>query len=223
MRKRIAAILGLFAIAALAMGQTFGPALVAATTCTNQFIRSIAIGGSGTCATVSLTADVTGVLPSANGGAGTINGVLKANGSGTTSLYAPARYTATPSNPTGTSNTGAFTMAGLAGSITPTTNGNVYIAINGVTTNSTLADGCQTIIRYGTGAAPTNGAAFTGTSAGSVQYIPIIPATATIPFINIGYVTGLSVGTAYWLDLGQIAVTGGTCSLLNITVVALEM
>lgn len=42
-----------------------------ATTCTNQFIRSIAAAtGIGTCATVSLTADVTGTLPVANGGTG---------------------------------------------------------------------------------------------------------------------------------------------------------
>jgi hypothetical protein len=43
---------GLLLLALLAMGQMFGPALVAATTCTNQFIRSLALGGAGTCATV---------------------------------------------------------------------------------------------------------------------------------------------------------------------------
>jgi hypothetical protein len=41
---------------------------IVATTCTAQFIRSLAASGAGTCATVSLTADVTGALPVANGG-----------------------------------------------------------------------------------------------------------------------------------------------------------
>jgi hypothetical protein len=39
-----------------------------ATTCTNQFIRSIAASGAGTCATVALGSDVSGTLPIANGG-----------------------------------------------------------------------------------------------------------------------------------------------------------
>lgn len=48
---------------------------IVATTCTNQFIRSIvAATGAGTCATVSLTADVTGTLPVANGGTGNTGG-----------------------------------------------------------------------------------------------------------------------------------------------------
>lgn len=46
---------------------------IVATTCTNQFVRSIASTGGGTCATVSLTADVTGITPPANGGTGVAN------------------------------------------------------------------------------------------------------------------------------------------------------
>lgn len=51
-----------------------------------------ALGGVSTNATVNLAAGaaVTGVLPSANGGAGTVNGALKGNGSGTTSQAACA-------------------------------------------------------------------------------------------------------------------------------------
>lgn len=40
----------------------------AGTTCTNQFVRALSALGIATCASVSLTADVTGVLPIANGG-----------------------------------------------------------------------------------------------------------------------------------------------------------
>lgn len=50
---------------------TFGigtPSQYAGTTCTNQFVRSLNNSGAATCNTVSLTADVTGTLPVANGG-----------------------------------------------------------------------------------------------------------------------------------------------------------
>ncbi len=54
-----------------------------ATTCSNQFIRSLAaITGVGTCATVNFASDGTGVVPAANGGAGTITGALKGSGAG---------------------------------------------------------------------------------------------------------------------------------------------
>ncbi len=39
-------------------------------TCTNQFVRVLSADAAPTCATVSLTADVTGTLPVANGGTG---------------------------------------------------------------------------------------------------------------------------------------------------------
>lgn len=46
------------------------PSAYAGVTCTNQFLRILSALGAGTCATVSLTADVTGVTPVANGGTG---------------------------------------------------------------------------------------------------------------------------------------------------------
>lgn len=68
-RILIGLFIGLGLVTAFAGGVTYPPIL--ATTCTNQFIRSlVAATGAGTCATVSLTADVTGTLPAANGGTG---------------------------------------------------------------------------------------------------------------------------------------------------------
>lgn len=61
--------LGLCVVAAFSQEGQQVRANIAATTCTNQFIRSLAAAtGVGTCAAVSLTADVTGTLPIANGG-----------------------------------------------------------------------------------------------------------------------------------------------------------
>lgn len=76
-------------IAVLVGGLRTSPILIPATTCTNQFIRSIAAAtGVGTCQTVNFATDGTGIVPAANGGAGTINGALKGNGSGTVSQAA---------------------------------------------------------------------------------------------------------------------------------------
>ena len=46
------------------------PSAYAGVTCTNQFLRVLSAIGAGTCASVSLTADVTGTLPLGNGGTG---------------------------------------------------------------------------------------------------------------------------------------------------------
>lgn len=46
------------------------PSAYGGTSCTNQFPRSLNASGAATCATVSLTADVTGATPIANGGTG---------------------------------------------------------------------------------------------------------------------------------------------------------
>lgn len=42
----------------------------AGTSCTNQFPRALSASGAATCASVSLTADVSGTLPAGNGGLG---------------------------------------------------------------------------------------------------------------------------------------------------------
>ncbi|MGH9811519.1 MAG: hypothetical protein ACRD4T_00135 [Candidatus Acidiferrales bacterium] len=61
------------------------PSAYAGTSCTNQFPRSLSASGAATCASVSLTADVTGTLGAGNGGTGvtstTDDSVLLANGS----------------------------------------------------------------------------------------------------------------------------------------------
>lgn len=63
------------------------PSAYAGTSCTNQFPRSLSASGAGTCATVSLTADVTGTLQVANGGTNTtswtVGSVVFAGASGT--------------------------------------------------------------------------------------------------------------------------------------------
>lgn len=159
-------------------------------------------------------------LPGNNSGTRT----LQENSSGAPSwAAAPARTQTLPSNPAGTGNTGGV-MAGLAGSITPAISGNITLTISGTMQNSTANDGCKIVMLYGTGSAPANGAAVTGTVAGPPggQTGHSANATDNVPFSMTAYVTGLTVSTAYWLDLQEGAVTGGTCSLQNIDIVAIE-
>lgn len=65
-----------FAMASLGTGlvknttTTGVPSIYAGTSCSNQFPRSLSSSGAATCASVSLTADVTGTLPEGNGGTG---------------------------------------------------------------------------------------------------------------------------------------------------------
>lgn len=98
-------------------------------------------------------------------------------------------------------NTGAnpanFQMFGFAGSFTPSQSGNVLIIaqFNAATLNNNVGD--MNLV-YGTGAAPANKAAKTGTSIGgwcSFQNPTGIDA------VIVAFVTGLTAGVTYWFDL----------------------
>ena len=133
------------------------------------------------------------------------------------------RTQSTPANPASTTNlTGV--MAGLAGSITPNLTGRIFLSISGTSANNTGNDGCVVTPRYGTGTAPSNGNALTGTVAGNTGGLTASNgANDFSAWTAQGLVTGLMTGTAYWLDVGEAASTGGTCSLTNITIIAIEL
>jgi hypothetical protein len=134
----------------------------------------------------------------------------------------PNSYQATPANPTGTSSATGV-MMGLAGTITPATSSVISVTICGTTSNAS-ATGNQWRIRYGTGGAPANGAALTGTAAGPVQTFTVLSGSAntTYPFSVTANITGLTPGTAYWLDL-SLASTSGTATIINVGVSAIEI
>jgi hypothetical protein len=141
------------------------------------------------------------------------NNSIVLNGGGVLSV-------STPADPTGTTDT-TGKMAGLAVSFTPATTGRVAINISGNATNSgaTAGQGAKAQIRYGTSTAPTNGAALTGTTVGAMVTATLMRNTADlIPISLVGVITGLTLGTAYWLDLAEVALTSGTGQLKNLTV-----
>lgn len=136
--------------------------------------------------------------------------------------YAPARVTSAPANPTGTASASQV-MMGLAGSVTPATSGKVLVVISGQMYQSTSGDGTTIQIRHGTGAAPANGAAATGTADGTA-----LPGTAAangqgFPVTIAALITGLTPSTAYWIDLGCAAITGGTSNLFSVNIIAIEV
>jgi hypothetical protein len=146
---------------------------------------------------------------------------VAAGGTGVTSL--PTSSQSTPGNPSGTAST-IGVMMGLAGGIIPAVRTKALVIISGTIFNPTaIADGGKTQIRYGTGAAPANGDALTGTTAGGlVQYVAATTAEKT-PFSVNAVLSGLTPGTPYWLDLSLAAIVGGTASISDVSISSVEV
>jgi len=133
---------------------------------------------------------------------------------------------ATPADPTGTTNTTGV-MMGLGVLITPAFSGRIKMTVTGNLTNSTgtAGNGAKTQLRYGTGTAPANAAALTGTAVGSVLTSVLERATANDlqPFSAVYVVTGQALGAACWVDISLAAVVAGTALVKNLTVVLEEI
>lgn len=126
---------------------------------------------------------------------------------------------ATPGNPAGTASTSAFVMMGLAVAFTPAVSGKARITIDGVLSNVAAAALVQ--VATGTGVAPINGAAAVGTAHGpSTNSITVASGES---FSLTRTVTGLTVGTAIWIDLQAAAGGAGTTAVTNLNVTADEM
>jgi hypothetical protein len=127
----------------------------------------------------------------------------------------------TPLNPTGTTST-AGVMMGLAQAITPQVTGRILVTVCGVVAQSTTADGATWQIRVGTGSAPANAAALTGTAYGSLQSMTFT-GVLKVPFSLTALVTGLTVGTAAWVDVSLAAVTAGTATMTSVACSVTEL
>lgn len=192
-------------------------------------IQDQAAAGALKFATVSSVSSA-GSVASLNGLTGALsigagNGVsVSAAGSTVTvnQSLTNATLQASPSNPTGTASV-TTVMAGLGSTchITPVYSTRLYVHFQGVLSNTNTNTSTAVQIRYGTGTAPVNGAAGTGTTVGSTLNIGVNPAVSNVPASVEGLITGLTPGTAYWLDLGQ-AVGAGTGTVFNISCSAFE-
>lgn len=133
-----------------------------------------------------------------------------------------------PSNPTGTtSTTGVMMGLGSTCAFTPVST-RVLVSFTGTIKNDTNGGGAFIGIRWGTGAAPANGAALTGTLVGGTPQLN--PGTsgyssggAFFPISQTVAITGLTPGTAIWLDLELGSITTGTSILVNLTCTVCEI
>lgn len=119
-----------------------------------------------------------------------------------------ATINANPSNPSGTSS-GTPVMMGLGSTctLTPVYSTRIRFAWSGVYSNTNAGAGTGLRFYYGTGSAPSNGAATTGTQVGPTWGVTCPTAGGTIPFSSPIIVTGLTPSTAYWFD---IAINAGS-------------
>lgn len=122
-------------------------------------------------------------------------------------------------SPTGTTST-SLVMAGLAVAFTPQATGNVKVSIVTDVSNGTSNDSIEAVPAYGTGTAPTNGAPAAGTTFGPTKNRSN-NLTAEMSWAQ--YLTGLTVGTAYWFDLQFAAITGGEAYLVHPQIVIEEI
>lgn len=149
-------------------------------------------------------------------------GYVPSQAAGNSYAYAEA----VDASPTGTtSGTAKMQGIGLLGaSITPTTSGKVLAIVSGTGGNATTSDGGIINMRYGTGTAPSNGDATTGTLlSGTNRELDFPGASEVASFAAQRVITGLTLGTAYWFDLDSAAVGGGTFDLTHVTLTLTEL
>ncbi len=145
--------------------------------------------------------------------------VLVSNANGQTSWKIAANYQSGILNPAANSGAAPL-MCGLAGSILPTKTGRVLINISGEFVSDDTATDTLFSIKTGTGAAPTNGAANTGTSQQTVSR-RASSATLRIPF-SFNAMIILTPLTTYWIDLATINNSSGSVQLFNVSISVIE-
>lgn len=172
--------------------------------------------GQGTSAIVATTVGATGTVLAGVTGADPAFRALAI--SDVPTLAATNQTTFASKN---NSSNGSITMLGIAGAITPGKTGTIMITIAGYITagSSSYTNGFQ--IYTGTGSAPTNGAAVTGTARGS-QSSANQDIAGAVPFALVALVTGLTPATAYWIDIGA-TVNSAVTSTYNGCVVTVEI
>jgi hypothetical protein len=133
-----------------------------------------------------------------------------------------ATLQATPTAPTGTASTTPVMMGlGSTCKLTPVFSTRVRVSFFGSIDNNTAAAVTDLRVFFGTGTAPSNGAAQTGTEIGTFVAGVSTTASATLPLANGGIATGLTPGTQIWLDIG-LDVSSGTGALISVACTAEE-
>lgn len=128
-----------------------------------------------------------------------------------------------PANPTGTASTTDVMMgSGSTLVFTPRQSGNVRIQCDFMAANSVSGSGFRANLYRGTGTAPANGDAVTGTQTGGAK-VYTASANGAQTFMSLNAVaTGLTLATQYWFDFAVRAVTSGTASMITVSCIINE-
>ena len=197
----------------------------------------LTVSSGGTCRTTSACITETmGFFPfvPSGGGAGSIGSPLVAvtgtpavgseigSTSSTAAAWGSAPSSSAPATPAGTAST-TLVMMGLAVAFTPSGSGRVLVLVTGNLTNSSSSASMVAGPRFGTGTAPVNGAAVTGTRFGANADQPFGDA---LPTVGQGFafaaVLTLIPATAYWFDMALSTSTNtGTLNSPGVTIAEL--
>lgn len=124
---------------------------------------------------------------------------------------APVRGTNNPSNPTGVA---SAKMLGAVTSFVPNASGNVLLQLKGDVSNTNSGVTSTMALRYGSGTAPVNGDAVTGTVLDTTR-ASTAAAGQLSSFPLEYYLTGLVVGSTYWVDI-SLTPSANTSTAQNI-------
>lgn len=117
------------------------------------------------------------------------------------------------------------TMFGLNRTLTPTVTGDVLVIVAGSAFPDTAADGGTITLYHGSGSAPTNGAALTGTAMTTDEVTITNPLAdvVKVPFCVVSLVKALTLSTARWFDIALKSTSGGDITLTDVTIVLVEV
>ena len=151
------------------------------------------------------------------------------NGSGThkrvqgISQATPIRVNSIAASPVGNSTT-TRNMQGVGFQFTPAATGNVLILVTTGLANGVDQVQASARMLYGTGTPPVNGVAETGTLLGQAMNVNSSGANGQGGGSQAVYLSGLTVGTTYWLDLSLKSSTGGDLAIcINIQFTVIEV
>jgi hypothetical protein len=192
-------------------------------------------GGSGTTkqflgnfpATAETKSVIGGTLQLSHYGAGTL--LTDASGNVTAGASVAAAFVDSGNtSPAGTTSASAFVMMGIGStaSITPSVTGRILVVATGGVFSPTAAcqgQGAFLMLRRGTGTAPVNGAAVTGTQISTTEQCTYDGQNFVNSFATHAIVTGLSVGVAIWLDIALESNSASfTAQVVNVKITAIE-
>lgn len=141
--------------------------------------------------------------------------------------YPPRAVSRTPANQTAI-NSAAYLMNGL-GAIASIpcrmeigSTGRVLVLVSGDLVENATAQTATVQLRYGTGAAPANAGADTGTAVGSELTWVSLTGQLTQTFALHSLISGLTAGADYWFDLAMKS-SAGTVQATNVNFCAIEV